>query len=269
MYRRRQSYGSGLGLRLLFGLAIAIFSLVSYFGAQQYNEVVGENQHISITTSQEIALGLQSAPEMEQEFGGLLPDPQVQQQVSNIGSDIVNHSVASDTPWRFDFNVLEDPQTINAFALPGGPVYITAGLLSQLQTSDQLAGVLSHEITHVLARHSAQQLAKSDLTNGLVGAVGVASGSADAARTAAVVGELVNMSYSREDETQADTFGVCLMLESGYDPQGMIDVMHILEAASGPASQPEFFSTHPNPQNCIQAIQQAIQNAPQNCPSPG
>ena len=108
--------------------------------------------------------------------------------------------------------------------------------------------------------HSAQQLPKSDLTNGLVGAVGVASGSADA-----VIGQLVNMSYSHADETQSDIFGVCLMLQSGYDPHAMIDVMLILEAASGSSGQPEFFSTHPNPDNRIQAMQQAIDNAPQNC----
>lgn len=265
MYRRRAASGGAIGGRLIIGVVLAIIALISYFGSQQYNEVVGENQHVSITPSQEIALGLQTAPSMEQEFGGLLRDSRVQQVINTLGSDIVQNSVAQDTPWQFNFGVLEDPQTVNAFALPGGPVYITDALFSQLETEDQLAGVLAHEITHVLARHSAQQLAKSDLTNGLVGAVGVASGSADAARTAAVIAQLVNMSYSREDETQADTFGVCLMIQAGYDPNGMIDVMHILEAASGPGGQPEFFSTHPNPQNRIAAIQEAIDNADQNC----
>ena len=264
MYRRRAS-GSAIGPRLIIGIILAVVALVSYFGSQQYNDVVGENQHVSITTSQEIALGLQSEATMEQEFGGLLPDRQIQQQVREIGTDLVTNSVANNTPWQFSFNVLDDPQTVNAFALPGGPVYITEGLLSQLETTDQLAGVLAHEMTHVLARHSAQQLAKSDLTNGLVGAVGVASGSADAARTAAVIGQLVNMSYSRADETQSDTFGVCLMLQAGYDPHAMIDVMHILEAVGGASGTPEFFSTHPNPQNRIEAIQQAIQSAPENC----
>lgn len=265
MYQRRATSGGGVGIRLIIGIIIAVISVVSYLGSQQYNEVVGENQHVSITPDQEIALGLQSAPSMEQEFGGLLRDSRAQQTVDSVGDDIVHNSVASDTPWRFSFGVLQDPQTVNAFALPGGPVYITDALFSRLETPDQLAGVLAHEITHVLARHSAQQIAKSDLTNGLVGAVGVASGSADAARTAAVIAQLVNMRYSREDETQADTFGVCLMLQSGYDPNGMIDVMHILEEAGGSGGQPEFFSTHPNPENRIAAIQQAIANADQNC----
>ncbi|MFN8449031.1 MAG: M48 family metalloprotease [Anaerolineae bacterium] len=103
---------------------------------------------MSITPDQEIALGLQSAPSMEQEFGGLLRDSRAQQTVDSVGADIVQNSVASDTPWRFSFGVLEDPQTVNALALPGGPVYITDALFSRLETPDQLAGVLAHEITH-------------------------------------------------------------------------------------------------------------------------
>jgi predicted Zn-dependent protease len=265
MYRRRRSSGAGLGIRLIIGLIIAAISLISYLGSQQFNPVTGENQHISLTAQQEIALGLQSVPQIVAEFGGLSPDSQLQNAIDEIGTTLVNRSVARETPWQFDFNVLDDPQTINAFALPGGPIFITTGLLAEFDSEDQVAGVLAHEIVHVLARHSAEQIAKSELTNGLVGAVGVASGSADAAQTAAVIGQLINMSYGRDDEIQSDTFGVCLMINAGYDPNAMIEVMRVLEAASGGARQPEFLSTHPDPGNRIQRIEEAIENAPENC----
>src|SRR5690606_37962690 len=102
---------------------------------------------------------------------------------------LVDSSVANTTDWQFDFHLLDSPDVINAFALPGGQVFITTGLLGRLQTEDEVAGVISHEIVHVLARHGAQRLAKNDLTNGLVGAVAVASGDAGAAQTAAVIGQ--------------------------------------------------------------------------------
>jgi predicted Zn-dependent protease len=259
--------GGGSSIRLIMGVVIAIISIISYLASRSFNPVTGENQYLSLTPDQEIALGLQSAPEMIQEFGGMSPDQNAQQTVDNVGFNIVNKSVAHTTPWQFEYSVLADQQTVNAFALPGGQIFITEALLSQLTTEDEVAGVLAHETVHVLARHSAQQIASSDLTNGLIGAVSVASGDASTAQTAAMIGQLIGLRYSRDDETQADTLGVCLMLAAGYDPQGMVDVMHVLQNASGGSSQPEFLETHPNPANRIVQIQNAIQNASANCGS--
>ncbi|MBA3872991.1 MAG: M48 family metalloprotease [Chloroflexota bacterium] len=266
-YGYSSQQGGGSSIRLILGVVIAIISIISYVASRSVNPVTGENQYLSLTPDQEIALGLQSAPEMIQEFGGLSTDQNAQNTVDNIGMNIVNKSVAHTTPWQFNYNVLADQQTVNAFALPGGQVFITEALLSQLTTQDEIAGVLSHETIHVLARHSAQQIASSDLTNGLIGAVGVASGDANTAQTAAVIGQLIGLKYSRDDETQADTLGVCLMIASGYNPQGMVEVMQVLQTASGGSSQPEFLETHPNPANRITQIQNAIQNAPSNCGS--
>jgi predicted Zn-dependent protease len=262
-----RSGNTGLKVRIIIGLIIAVFSVISYFASQEYNPVTDEDQHISITKDQEIALGKQSTPEIIKQFGGLHPDNEVQNRIDEIGERLVNESIADDTDWEFEFYVLDDPETINAFALPGGPVFITTGLLSQLDEEDEVAGVLAHEIVHVLARHGAERMAQSELTNGLVGAVGVASGNANAAQTAAVIGQLVNMSYGRDDELQSDGIGVCLMIDAGYDPEGMIEVMQVLAEASGGAQQPEFFSTHPNPENRVAEIQKAIEEAPQECPS--
>ena len=258
--RRSRSTSSGrsggMG-RILIALVIAAFSIISFLGSREYNPVTGEDQYVGLTENQEIALGLRSEPEMIRQYGGLLPDQQVQAAIDSLGLELVQESMAANTNWEFDFHVLDDPDTVNAFALPGGPVFITSGLLSRLETEGQAAGVLGHEIGHVLARHSAQQIAKSDLTNGLLGAVMVAS--ENSAQTAAIIAQLVNMRYGREDELESDRLGVRIMSEAGYDPRSLIGVMEILAEASGGARQPEFFSTHPNPENRIQQIQAAIQ----------
>jgi len=261
---RRRSSSGGNSARLILGVIIAVISLISYLGSSELNPVTGENQYISLTVDQEIALGLQSAPTMIQEYGGLYQDNELQNQIQRIGNRLVQDSIAGTTPWQFEFYIL-DSDTVNAFALPGGPVFITTGLLFQLDSEDAAAGVLAHEIVHVLARHSAQRIAKNDLTNGVIGAVGVASGDQGTTQAAAIIGNIVNMQYGRDDEIESDTLGVCLMISAGYDPQAMVDVMEVLAQAGG-GRQPEFFSTHPNPDNRVEKIQQAIDTAPQECP---
>jgi len=258
--------GSGCSGRLIMAAAIAIFSIISYFGTTQNNPITGETQHISITPEQEIALGLQAAPEMESEFGGEDASANDQAVVEQIGNNILQGSSAASSPYQFDFHLLADPQTINAFALPGGQVFITRALYDKLQTEGELAGVLGHEIGHVIARHSAEQIAKTQLTEGLTGAAVIAAydpnnpSSAQSAQIAALIGQLVTLKFSRDDELEADKFGVCFMNEAGYDPNEMVSVMKILEASATGNQPPEFFSTHPNPANRIQQIQADIQN---------
>jgi len=264
--------GSGKA-RLLIGVAMALFALFSYFTSSVYNPITGEKQHINITEEQEIALGLQAAPQMAAEYGGLHTDQQAQAIVDAVGKKLVTNSAASQTKYPFEFHLLADDQTVNAFALPGGPVFITAALFKRLETEGQLAGVLGHEIGHVVARHSAQRIAKQELTQGLTGALVMSTydpndpSSQRTAQVAILVGSLVNMKYGREDELQSDTLGVRFMSDAGYDPRALIGVMRILEEASGGGGQPEFFSTHPNPENRIGQIQQAIQeNFPNGVP---
>jgi len=236
-----------------------------YYGSSVINPVTNEKQHVgNITPEQEIALGLQAAPEMEQQFGGEDPDANAQAKVDEVGQRLVSRSAAGKTPYRFDFHLLNDPETINAFALPGGQVFITDGLLRRLKTEGQLAGVLGHEIGHVVARHGAEQIAKQQLTQGLTGAAVLATydpndpSSRNSAAVAAMIGQLVTMRFGRQDELEADHLGVRLESEAGYDPRSMIELMKILEESSQGNQPPEFFSTHPNPQNRIQRIQEAI-----------
>jgi predicted Zn-dependent protease len=261
-----RSGGGGFGWgRLIIAGVIVVVSLISYFGARVYNPVTQETQHINITVDQEVALGLQAAPEMAAQYGGLSDNAEATALVERVGESIASASDAGDAPYDYEFYLLSDPETINAFALPGGPVFITEGLLVRLETEGQLAGVLAHEITHVVARHSAEQIAKQQLTQGLTGAAVIAAYDPNDPRTqqtaqvALLIGQLVNLKFGRDDELEADRLGVRWMSQASYDPRSMIRVMEILEAAGGPNRPPEFFSTHPDPGNRIARIEEAIQ----------
>jgi beta-barrel assembly-enhancing protease len=251
--------------KLIIALVIAAASAFSYFGTRSTNDVTGEVQHVKISPEQEVAIGLQAAPEMAAQFGGLIENDQLASHVEDVGQDVIAKSAAKGTPYKFEFHVLADPKTINAFALPGGQVFITMGLLERLTTDDQLAGVLGHEVGHVVGRHGAEQLAKQEFSAGLIGAAGVATYDPDdpyrSARTAAMaaaVSQMVNMKFGREAELEADALGVRFMKETGHDPHGMLELLQILADSGGGSRAPEFFSTHPNPENRIQRIKQMI-----------
>jgi beta-barrel assembly-enhancing protease len=251
--------------RFVAALVVAAIALFTYFGNSVFNPITEENQRVAgITPEQEVALGLQAAPEMAQQFGGLDPDPESQERVDAIGERIVSRSAAGQSPYRFEFHVLDDPQTINAFALPGGQIFITEGLLRRLKTDGQIAGVLGHEIAHVVARHGAEHIAKQQLTQGLTGAAVLATydpsdpSSRSSAAVAAMIGQLVNMRFGRQDELESDRLGVRFASEAGYDPRSLTALMKILADASEGNRPPEFFSTHPNPENRIQRIEEAI-----------
>ncbi len=251
----------GIPIQLIIGVVIAIVGAVSYLGSSQVNPITGKRQSVALSPGQEISLGLQAAPGMEREYGGVLSDPGVTDYVTSVGRRVVDESAAAKTPYRYEFHVLRDPRTVNAFALPGGQVFITVGLLRALGSEAQLAGVLGHESGHVVARHGAQHIAKQNLTQTLVSAIGVATydSRTDRGQGAAVLAqacaELVNLKYGRDDELEADALGVRFMREAGYSPRAMLDVMRVLASLSKGSRQPEFFSTHPDPGNRSQRIE--------------
>lgn len=254
----------GISGRLIIAAIAAIVALVGYFGVTQLNPVTQEKQHISMTTEQEIALGKQAAPEMEQQFGGLSQDQALQAKVTDLGNAIVKGSDAGKSPYQFEFHVLADQKTVNAFALPGGQVFITEALMKLLQTDGELAGVLSHEIFHVVGRHSAEQAARAQLSDGLTGAAVMATydpnnpSSTGSAQVAQLISQMVGMRYGRDDELEADNQGVHYMAQATYDPRAMVTVMQKLEQASNGQEPPEFFSTHPSPEHRIEQIQAEI-----------
>ncbi|WP_047247682.1 M48 family metalloprotease [Maribacter thermophilus] len=242
-------------IRIFIGLAIVAFAFIQKCSNKEENPYTGRTQTINMSPEQEIAIGLQSAPEMAQQHGGLYPDEKMQALVDAVGQKLVNNSIAKETPYQYDFHLLADDQTINAFALPGGQCFITYALFSQL-TEAQLAGVLGHEIGHVIGRHSAERIAESSFWQTLT--MGASVG-ADMGDLVGNIGQNTLLTNGRDDELESDELGVLFMIEAGYDPYEMIKVMEILKAAAGPNRVPEFQSTHPDPENRIEKIKEAIE----------
>ena len=262
--------GQGRGSPLLIALIIAVVGFFMYLTQTETNPVTGVKQHISLSPEQEIRLGLQAAPTMIAHMGGKIPssDPRAQE-VQKIGQQIASRTTAHKGPWRYQYHVLADSKTVNAFALPGGQIFITLALLNRLQTEAQLAGVLAHETGHVIERHSAEQMAKNQLGQILVLATGVGasdsthSGRAQqAAAVASIVNQVTQLRYSRKDELEADEWGLRLMTEAGYDPKAMLEVMQILEKAAPGGHTPEILLTHPYPEHRIQHIKAYLEKHP-------
>jgi predicted Zn-dependent protease len=262
--RRR---GGGFNMRWVIALVIAGIGIVTYLSRTQINPVTGEKQRVAMTVDQEKALGLQAAPQMAQQMGGVAdprtdPDARL---VAEVGHRLVRQTEAAKSPYvgNFNFYLLDDPKTINAFALPGGQIFITRGLFNKLEDESQLAGVLGHEVGHVIHRHSAEHMAKGQLGQMLVGAVAVGASDEQgrgqmAAAAAAMANQMAQLKYGRADETESDTYGLKLMEQGGYDPRGMLAVMQVLKEAGGGGRQPEFLLSHPLPENRLQEIARII-----------
>jgi len=267
----------GIPTQWIVAAIIAVVGLASYYLHTQTNPVTGEKQHIAISADQEKALGLQAAPDMIQQMGGAL-DPAGNPSaatVQKVGQSIIEKSDASKSPYigNFHFILLADPQTINAFALPGGQIFITRALYDRLENEAQLAGVLGHETGHVINRHAAEHMAKGHLGQSLATAFGI--GASDdrghgysAAVAAQMVNQMVQLKFSRQDELEADRYGLMYMAQAGYDPSAMLRVMQILKESAAGQSGFSFFQTHPDPDARIEAIKEYLQkNYPNGAPA--
>ena len=262
-------------VRLFLGFLFAVFGLLNYWGNTSYNPVTGEEQRVALSPEQEVVLGRQGRDEILTQMGGLYPSLDLQTYIDQVGQRVLQQSQASQAPYPFEFHLIDDPETINAFALPGGQIFITTGLLQALDAESQLAGVLGHEIGHVVARHGAEHLAKQQLGGMLVNAIGIATSNNDgqggqqAAVIAQAVNQLVSLNYGREDELESDRLGFEFMIAADYNPEGIVELMQIFEAAESRGRPPEFLSTHPNPGNRVARLEDIIQeNYPNGIPEP-
>jgi beta-barrel assembly-enhancing protease len=261
-------------LRVIIGAVFALFGLINYYSNTVTNPVTGEEQRIQLSPKQEVVLGLQARDQTAAQFGGLLPDRTLQAYLDEVGERIVKQSSAAKSPYPYEFHLLSDPRTINAFALPGGQVFITTALLVRLKTEAQLAGVLGHEVGHVVGRHGAEHMAKQQLGAALVNAVGVAAsdeygGGRNAAMIAQAVQQLTSLKYGRADELESDRLGLQFMTQAGYDPRGIVEVMQILAQSRSGGGQPEFLSSHPDPGNRAEILKELITKAFANGIPPG
>ncbi len=214
-----------------------------------------------ISRDQQRQLGLQAAAQVYQQMP-VLPDSSPQTQyIRQLGQKLVA-TIPSQYSWPFEFHVLAQKE-VNAFALPGGPMFVNLGTITAASNEAELAGVMAHEMAHVYMQHSAKQAAKNEnlsLWAGLAGALlGATTGGwvAQLSQMGLQVGSgLVSQRFSRDDESQADAVGAIILYRAGYNPQALADFFQTLAAQGG--QPPQILSDHPNPGNREQAIQNEI-----------
>jgi predicted Zn-dependent protease len=179
--------------------------------------------------------------------------------VERVGARLANALTPEDRKtWDYRFHVIEDKE-VNAFAVPGGNVYIYTGLLDRIKTDDELAAVLGHEMTHVRAQHWAQQVASNqERSTALSVVLGVAKAGNVAYTAADVVNNLADLRYSRKDEDEADEGGFYNMVDAGFDPHGMLDLFQILKDAAGKGGTPVYLRDHPMTDARIKKTQERI-----------
>jgi len=208
-----------------------------------------------VSESQDVQLGKTYAPELEKEMGGKIDDPGLQQYIDRIGQKIV--SVSHKRDFEYHFTALND-KSVNALALPGGYVYITKGLLEQLTSEAQLAAILGHEVTHIVARDVAAVMSREIGIDILLAAATPKNTPRGALIARDLTRQIIGLRFSRKDEQEADIGGLDYMVRAGYNPYGMVETMQILQNLQ--KSRPiEFFSTHPNPENRIEYITEEIE----------
>jgi beta-barrel assembly-enhancing protease len=213
---------------------------------------------------QDVQLGKENAEQVRKQMT-VIKDPVLTDYVNRVGKRLVSAREAQESGFPFTFEVVADP-SINAFALPGGPMFINTGLLRAVDNEAQLAGVMGHEMSHVILRHGTNQASKSKLIElpALLGSQ-MAGGSMAGQLAQLGIGLGANsvlLKFSRSAESQADLMGSHLMAESGYNPMEMARFFNKLNAEGGQRA-PQFLSDHPNPDNRQKAIEQEVQRLPQ------
>ena len=202
-----------------------------------------------ISISEEIALGKQTQKQVKARVPEL-DEQAVVAYVSSIGRRLATRADGAQYPYSFS---IANYREINAFALPGGPVWVNRGAIAAAQTEAQLAGVLAHEVAHISERHAADQLTKTLVANGLLGLLGALLGNEGGARAAQVAAQVLAggymLKFSRDDEKDADRVGARIMKRAGWDPREMVAFMEMLRRQQGrdPASVTVFLSSHPAP----------------------
>jgi len=229
------------------------------------NPATGERELSFVSEAQEIQMGRQADPAATAQFGGLYPDEQLQAYVTELGMSVAAVSERPDLPWSFK---LVDHELINAFALPGGYIYITRGILGNMNSEAELVGVLAHEVGHVTARHAAQRITQQQL--GMITLIGGALISETVrSNTEAFMQalQLLSLQYSRADEAQSDELGYRYMLRTRHDPHGLSDVMRMLQSTSPSAEEmgvPGWMLSHPEPGDRVAANERRISRSQMN-----
>jgi beta-barrel assembly-enhancing protease len=220
----------------------------------------------SMSRQDQQALGMEAAAQVYQQMPVLPDNSPESQYVRQLGQKLVA-TIPQEYSWPFEFHVIPQKE-INAFALPGGQMFVHVGTITAAKNEGELAGVMGHEMAHVYMQHSAKQAGKAQTTGMLAGIASAVLGGTVGNKAGGLVGQLgqmglevgtqgLMMKYSRSDESQADAVGTAILYKAGYNPQAMVDFFKTMGAEGGPAP-PEFFSSHPNPANRQEAIAKQI-----------
>lgn len=252
-------------IRILFSTLIALFTFLVFSGCTAKAPVTGRNQLILMDHKQEMALGYQSAKQVLAQ-SKLSKNPKYNAMLNRVGKRVATASGQSNYKW--EFFVIDDAKTANAFVLPGGKVFVYTGILKYMSNEDELAAVVAHEVGHALARHGAERMSSGQLVNmggqllqvGL-GAKGVSAANTNAALQAfGMASQLgVILPYSRTQEYEADHIGLVLAAKAGYNPAAALTFWQkFIQQDKGKQRSPEYFSTHPDPTNRIARIKELL-----------
>ncbi len=234
---------------------VLILSVILFTGCS-INPVTGKTQLTLMTQPQAVDIGLKYAPELEKELAGPIEDPALQAYVTSVGNKIAAISHKPEMGYHF---IAVNDDSVNAMALPDGHIFITKGMLKLMTSEAQLAGVLAHESVHVNAEHTMQAMSKQIGIDLLISAVTGEETSALVVTAAQMAGQITQLKYSRDNEYEADNYGMEYMVKAGYHPKGMLRVMEILENLSKSRSI-EFLASHPSPANRLEYLEQKAQS---------
>jgi predicted Zn-dependent protease len=227
------------------------------------NPATGKSQLLLVGDDQLETMGAQAAPMLVQEYGGVVQSQTVRQYVNRVGQQVAQQVEPeySDVDWQF---ITLESDVINAFALPGGRVFISRGMLENLTSEAQLAAVLGHEIGHVTAKHIDERMSQATAIDAGLGVAGGLTESGLAVEAAKLFGQGYLLKFGRDQELEADRLGLRYMMQAGYDPHAMIDVVNVLIRSSQSGRPPEFLSTHPDPERRLEQVQKLLNQPPFN-----
>ena len=231
-------------------------SLVCVFSGCVVNPLTGEEELMFFPEGRDIEIGRKYAPEVEKQLGERIANASIQNYVQSVGERVAMVSHRSDLEYHF---VAVNDESVNAMALPGGYLFITKGMLVKLESEAQLAAILAHEVSHVVARDS-MNVMSNQIGIGLLMSAAMPEDAPRGVTTATdIVHQFFDLRYSRTDERTADMAGLDYLYRAGYDPYGMVETMEMLGRESKTGSI-EFFSTHPNPGNRVEYLTAKIKD---------
>ena len=242
--------------RLIPTLVLTLLSL-STLGGCQTNPSTGRSQLILVSSEQTREIGEAAKPELIEQYGGEVQSAALRTYITGVGQRLarVTEPDFKDIKWEF---ITLDSDVINAFALPGGKVFITRGILSQFNNEAEVAAVLGHEIGHVTGKHVDERISQATVLQTGAQLGGALSRTQITSIALNLFSQGYLLKFSREQESEADMQGLKYMTRAGYNPEGMIQVLQVLAEASKGNRTPEMLATHPDPERRLNDVQAKI-----------